>query len=86
MEVLPLELFDKFSKFIKEKKFLDAEKLFVSISKNRYMQNRDLITFSELESFKKVFPVIRLKYCNEVGLLNDEVKEIGGKKVFSFTL
>lgn len=76
VEVLPIQLFDEFSKYVKNQQYIEAEKLFVSISKNKYMSNKHLITFIEINNYKKVFPLIGLKYCTEVGLLNDEVSNI----------
>ncbi len=76
IEVLPVELEDEFKEFIQNKKYLEAEKLFVSISKKRYMANQDRITFFEYEGYKKVFPKIALKYSSEIGLTNDEVDDI----------
>lgn len=82
IEVLPIELFDEFSKYIKNQQYLEAEKLFVSISKKKYMTNKHLIKFVEINNYKKVFPLIGLKYCCELGLLNDEVSDISNKNIF----
>jgi CRISPR-associated endonuclease/helicase Cas3 len=82
VEVLPIELFDEFSEYVKNQQYLEAEKLFVSISKKKYISNKHLITFVEPHSYKKVFPLIGLKYCCEIGLLNDEVSNISNKNIF----
>jgi CRISPR-associated endonuclease/helicase Cas3 len=74
VEVLPIELFNEFSEYVKNKQYIEAEKLFVSISKKKYMINKHLITFIEINNYKKVFPLIGLSYSNELGLLNEEVK------------
>ena len=76
IEVLPIELRDEFIKYIENKQYLEAEKLFVSISKKRYMGNKDKITFFEYDGYKRVFPMIALKYNSEIGLTNDEVEDI----------
>jgi len=55
---------------------LEAEKLFVSISKKRYMANQDKITFFEYDGYKRVFPIIALKYNSDIGLTNDELESI----------
>lgn len=73
VEVLPVELFNEFSEYVKNQQYLEAEKLFVSISKKKYMSNKHLITFIEPHNYKNIFPLIGLKYCSERGLLNDEV-------------
>jgi len=76
IEVLPIELKDEFIEFIENREYLEAEKLFLSISKKRYMANQDKITFFEYEGYKRVFPMIALKYCCDIGLTNDEVDDI----------
>jgi CRISPR-associated endonuclease/helicase Cas3 len=81
VEVLPIELFDEFSRYIKNQQYLEAEKLFASISKQKYMSKRHLITFVEVDSYKKIFPLIGLKYCHKIGLLNDEVPNILNKSL-----
>jgi CRISPR-associated endonuclease/helicase Cas3 len=73
IEILPVELFDKFKSHVHNKQFLDAEKLFVSISRKKYAANKALITHASTEGYKKVFPLIGLKYSEELGLLNEEV-------------
>lgn len=74
IEVLPTELFDEFSEYVKNQQYIEAEKLFVSISKKKYMSKKHLITFVEINNYKKVFPLIGLSYSNKLGLLNEEVK------------
>lgn len=76
IEVLPIELQDNFISFIDEREYIEAEKLFVSISKNRYKMHKDKITFFEYEGYKRVFPMIALHYDSEIGLTNDEVGDI----------
>ncbi len=76
IEVLPIELKDEFIEYIENKEYLEAEKLFLSISKKRYMANQDKITFFEYEGYKRVFPIIALKYSCDIGLTNDEVESI----------
>lgn len=82
IEVLPIELFDEFSEYVKNQQYLEAEKLFVSISKKKYMSKKHLITFVEINNYKKVFPLIGLKYDSDIGLLNDEVQKISNKNIF----
>jgi len=82
IEVLPIELKDKFIKYIENTQYLEAEKLFVSISKKRYMTNKDKITFFEYDGYKKVFPIITLKYSSDIGLTNDEVENIEQRNKF----
>jgi len=79
IEILPIELKDNFIEFIENREYLEAEKLFVSISKKRYIANRDKIAFFEYEGYKRVFPMIALKYSSEIGLTNDEVDNINEK-------
>lgn len=76
IEVLPIELKEEFINLIENKKYLEAEKLFVSISKNRYRMHKDKITFFEIDGYKRVFPIIALKYSSHIGLTNDEVDNI----------
>jgi len=73
IEVLPIELQDEFVEFIENKEYLEAEKLFVSIGKNRYRRFKEQITFFEYEGYKRVFPIIALHYDSEIGLTNDEI-------------
>lgn len=82
IEVLPIELFNKFNEYVKQQQYLEAEKLFVSISKKKYMSNKNLVKFVEINNYKKVFPLIGLKYCHETGLLNDEISNISNKNIF----
>ena len=76
IEVLPVELKDEFIKYIEDKKYLEAEKLFVSISKNRYRRFKEQITFFEYEGYKRVFPMIALDYDSEIGLTNKVIFSI----------
>jgi len=82
VEVLPIELFDEFSKYIKNQQYIEAEKLFVSISKKKYMSNKDKITFFEYDSYKRVFPIIALQYSCDIGLTNNEVESIENRNGF----
>ncbi|MFX4230898.1 CRISPR-associated helicase Cas3' [Aliarcobacter butzleri] len=82
VEVLPIELFDEFSEYVKNQQYIEAEKLFVSITKNKYMLHKHLITFVEVNGYKKVFPMIGLKYDMNIGLLNDEVLNISNRSIF----
>lgn len=82
IEILPIELFDIFSDFIKNKQYLEAEKLFVSISKAKYWKYKNRITFCEINGYKKVFPLIGLKYDKNLGLLNEEIESIENKSIF----
>ena len=82
IEVLPIELRDEFTESIEKKQYLEAEKLFVSISKKRYMANKDKITFFEYDGYKRVFPIIALQYSRDIGLTNDEVDNIEQKNSF----
>ena len=76
IEVLPIELQDEFMKCIEKKEYLKAEKLIVSISKNKFSLNRKkgLISFFEPHNYNKTIPMIILKYDSEIGLTNDELK------------
>jgi len=76
IEVLPIELQDEFIKFIENKEYLEAEKLFVSIGKNRYRRFKEKITFFEYDGYKRVFPMIALHYNSEIGLTNDDVEDV----------
>jgi len=82
VEVLPIELFDEFREYVKNQQYLEAEKLFVSISKKKYMSNKHLVTFVEINNYKKVFPLIGLQYSNELGLLNQEIVNLNNKQIF----
>ncbi len=82
IEVLPIELEIKFINLIKNKKYLEAEKLFVSISKRKFAQYKEDIDFVDFDGYKKTIPRIRLKYSNDLGLLDEKVKEINGKAIF----
>ncbi|BAK73770.1 CRISPR-associated helicase/endonuclease Cas3 [Arcobacter sp. L] len=85
VEVLPIELFDEFNEYVKDQQYLEAEKLFVSISKNKYKKYRykkDLIKFVEPHNYGKAFPLIGLKYSCETGLLDEEVTDISNKSMF----
>jgi len=74
IEVLPKELEKEFEDFIKNKKYIEAEKLFVSISKKKFARYKDLITFFEFNDYKKVIPIIALKYSENLGLLDDKIE------------
>jgi len=78
IEVLPIELEDEFRDFIDKRKYLDAEKLLVSISRAKFAINQQNgnIGFFEPHNYKKVIPTISLKYNSEIGLTNDEVENI----------
>jgi len=82
IEVLPIELKDEFIKLIEYKKYLEAEKLFVSISKKKYVSNKDKMVFFEYVGYKKIFPIIALHYNNEIGLTNDYVENIEDRNGF----
>lgn len=86
IEVLPIELFEEFTSSMKNKNYLDAEKLFVSISKKRFMNNKDVVTFIEIDNYKKVFPMIGLKYDSELGLSNEKVEKIEDKQIYTWEL
>jgi len=68
VEVLPYELQDQFIEFIENREFLEAEKLFVSISKRKFASNN--IEFFEPNNYGKTIPIIYLEYSSELGLLN----------------
>jgi CRISPR-associated endonuclease/helicase Cas3 len=82
IEVLPIRFKNEFIKYIENKEYLEAEKLFVSISKYRYKRHKDLVVFFEYDGYKRVFPIIALHYNNEIGLTNDEVEDIKQKSRF----
>lgn len=82
IEVLPIGLRDEFIKYIETEEYLEAEKLFVSISKKRYMANKDKITFFEYDGYKRAFPIISLQYRSDIGLTNDEVEDIEERNGF----
>jgi len=75
IEVLPIELQDEFIEYIEKKEYLEAEKLFVSIGKNRYRRYKEQISFFEYEGYKKVFPMIALSYDSEIGLTNNMIQQ-----------
>ncbi|MDR2342596.1 MAG: CRISPR-associated helicase Cas3' [Campylobacteraceae bacterium] len=82
IEVLPFELFNEFFSHVKNKRYLDAEKLFVSISRKKYASNKKLITYIEINGYKKAFPLIGLKYSEELGLLNEENENIKNVNIY----
>ena len=82
IEVLPIELFDEFKNLIENKKYLEAEKLFVPISKGKYASNKDAVIFVEVNNYKRVFPLIGLKYDKNLGLLKEKVPTMENKKLF----
>ncbi len=75
IEVLPIELEEEFRDLIDKKQYLEAEKLLVSISKNKFARNQKggNISFFEPHNYKKVIPTISLKYNDEIGLTNETV-------------
>ena len=46
------------------------------------MSKKHLVTFVEINNYKKVFPLIGLKYSCETGLLNEEITDISNKSMF----
>ncbi|MDR2080366.1 MAG: CRISPR-associated helicase Cas3' [Campylobacteraceae bacterium] len=82
IEVMPIELFSEFEQYVHSKQYLEAEKLFISISKQKYASKKHLISHVEINDYKKVFPLIRLKYSHELGLLDEEVEDIRYKQIF----
>ncbi len=84
IEVLPIELEDEFRDFIDKKQYLEAEKLLVSISKNKFARNQKEgnISFFEPHNYKKVIPTISLKYNREIGLTDNEVEDIAQRSGF----
>lgn len=81
IEVLPYELFDEFRELVEKKDFIEAEKLFISISKSKYMKNNQdgNIQFIEVSNYKNIFPLLGLKYCSDVGLLNEKIESTVNK-------
>lgn len=86
IEVLPIELFGKFESFVGNKQFLEAEKLFVSISKKKYYSIKKDSSLYKHSNYKKTFPLIGLKYSSELGLLNEKVEIIGNKQIYNWEL
>lgn len=88
IEVLPYELFDEFKYLIKEKKYTEAEKLFISISKSKYIKNNNNnnIQFVEVNNYKKMFPLLGLKYDSKVGLLNEKVEKMESKQIYDWEI
>ena len=82
IEVLPVDLSDEFDNYVENEQYLKAEKLFVSISKRKYMANKDKITLIGRDGFKKIFPRISLKYSCETGMTNDEIQDTENKSIF----
>jgi CRISPR-associated endonuclease/helicase Cas3 len=72
IEVLPKELEDEFIAYINNKQFIEAEKLFVSISKKKFARNKENIYYFQPNNYGKIVPVIYLKYSHELGLLNEK--------------
>jgi CRISPR-associated endonuclease/helicase Cas3 len=83
VEVLPAELFEEFKQYIESKAYLDAEKMFVSISKQRYMQNKNIIAHVGIKGCKKIIPLIGLKYSQDLGLLDEKVDNIENKILYT---
>ena len=76
VEVLPKELLGDFVERIKNDAYIEAEQLLVSISKRKfvYYKNEGLIDY--IDGFKKLIPVIALRYDHDVGLLNDPLPNL----------
>jgi CRISPR-associated endonuclease/helicase Cas3 len=74
IEVLPKDLEDEFIKYISEKRFIEAEKLFVSISKKKFARNKDNIDYFQPNDYGKIVPVIYLKYSSKIGLTNEIIE------------
>ena len=61
IEVLPSELENQFVKYIEARQYLEAEKLFVSISKKKFARYKYLIDYFQPNNYKKIIPKIKLK-------------------------
>jgi CRISPR-associated endonuclease/helicase Cas3 len=73
IEVLPKELEDEFVGYIDNKQFIEAEKLFVSISKKKFAINREKIVYFQPNNYGRVVPIIALKYDENIGLTDEEI-------------
>jgi len=73
IEVLPIELKEEFIKFVENKQFLEAEKLFVSISKNKFARYK--VDYFQPNNYGRVVPIIALKYDENIGLTDEEIQE-----------
>ncbi len=74
IEVLPISLYDEFEHFVENKKFLDAEKLLVPITKKRYvsMLKNNKISYYDNKNYKKNIIVINCAYDSSLGILFDK--------------
>jgi len=80
IEVLPFELEDEFIKLIDNQQYIEAEKLFVSITKRKFAQykNKGMINYFQPNNYGKIIPILDLKYSDELGLLKEEEKNFNG--------
>lgn len=69
VQVLPHCCLEEFSRYKESKQYLEAEKLFVPISKSQFVnfKKKNLINIDKNEKIN----IIRLKYSNEMGLMAD---------------
>lgn len=73
IEVLPAQLYGEWQNAIEKQAFLDAEKLFVPISKNKYswyLKNH-LINYGRKSNLNRIFPIVSVKYCSKIGLTDE---------------
>ena len=75
IEVLPKELENEFIAYINNKQFIEAEKLFVSISKKKFAKNKEKIDYFQPNNYGKIVPIIYLEYSSELGLLNKVIEK-----------
>ena len=52
------------------------------LSKGKYVSNKDVTAFVEVNNYKRVFPLIGLKYDKNLGLLKEKVPTMENKKLF----
>ncbi len=86
IEVLPIELFNEFNEYVQNKQYLEAEKLFVSISKKKYCATKDKSFLYEHKNYKKTFPIISLKYDKNLGLLNEKIEKVDHQQFYNWEL
>ncbi len=86
VEILPIELLNKFSEYIDNQQYLEAERLFVSISEKKFWSIKDKKSLYKHNKYHKIIPIIGLKYDSELGLLNEEVTKIDNTYVSKWEL
>jgi CRISPR-associated endonuclease/helicase Cas3 len=70
IEALPIELYDDFVNYVDQKQYIEAEKLFISMSKNKFikMLRENRVSRVELDGFHQKILIIDSKYNSNLGV------------------